>query len=168
MDAQQVQVGTARLHIGLGPAGELTIDGRPLPYKLNRDGSHIYELMLEGRTHHILLLGVDDTGLTLRLQVNGKTVAVTLPDPAARYKSLIGLDKASARTAADLKAPMPGLVRGIRVQPGDQVKKGDPLVVLEAMKMENVLKAAADATVKDIAVQEGAAVEKGALLVRFA
>ena len=62
---------------------------------------------------------------------------------------------------------MPGLVLEIQVQAGQTVSKGDTLLILEAMKMENVLKAAADGVIKSIHVQKGAAVEKGALLLEL-
>ena len=62
---------------------------------------------------------------------------------------------------------MPGLVLSILVEPGQAVQKGDVLLILEAMKMENVLKAAGDGTVKNIAVAKGAAVDKGQLLLEM-
>lgn len=65
------------------------------------------------------------------------------------------------------KAPMPGLVTQIRVEPGQDVNAGDPLVVIEAMKMENVLKAKGPGKVKAIPVQIGQSVEKGNTLVEF-
>ena len=66
-----------------------------------------------------------------------------------------------------LRAPMPGLVLDVKVAPGDKVNKGDPLVIVEAMKMENVLKAAVDATVTRVLVKRGASVEKNDVLVEF-
>jgi biotin carboxyl carrier protein len=67
----------------------------------------------------------------------------------------------------ELKSPMPGLVLKIEVNPGDVLQKGDPILVLEAMKMENVLKAPADVKVKEVLVKSGQAVEKNAVLVKF-
>jgi acetyl/propionyl-CoA carboxylase alpha subunit len=74
------------------------------------------------------------------------------------------LESAAVKT---LKAPMPGLVLEVMVGPGTEVKKGDPLLVLEAMKMENVLKAPTDAVIKDVIVEISAAVEKNQVLVNF-
>ena len=69
--------------------------------------------------------------------------------------------------AKDLKAPMPGLVLKVLVKPGDVVKKNDAVLILEAMKMENVIKAPGDAVVSAVHVQERVAVEKGQLLLNF-
>jgi biotin carboxyl carrier protein len=67
----------------------------------------------------------------------------------------------------DVKAPMPGMVFNVLVSEGQDIKKGDPLIVLEAMKMENVLKSPTDGTVKKIAVTKGVAVEKNQVLIQF-
>jgi biotin carboxyl carrier protein len=62
---------------------------------------------------------------------------------------------------------MPGLIRTIVVAEGQEVKKGDVILILEAMKMENALKSPADLVVKSIKVQQGQAVEKNQLLIEF-
>ena len=79
----------------------------------------------------------------------------------------MGMTNATATKANDLKAPMPGLVLKINVAEGQAVKKGDSLLILEAMKMENVLKAAGDGVVKTIKVKTKDAVEKGQLLIQI-
>jgi pyruvate carboxylase subunit B len=68
---------------------------------------------------------------------------------------------------APLVAPMPGMIVRVNVQVGDPVRAGQGLVVMEAMKMENELRAQADATVKAVLAQPGSAVEKGALLIEL-
>ena len=67
----------------------------------------------------------------------------------------------------ELKSPMPGLVIKIDIKPGDSVAKGDPLMILEAMKMENQIKSKGDGVIAEILVNEGQAVEKNELLIRF-
>jgi len=62
---------------------------------------------------------------------------------------------------------MPGMVLKVLVEPGQRINKGDGMLVLEAMKMENILKASVDATVKSIKVIERTAVEKGAILIEL-
>ena len=68
---------------------------------------------------------------------------------------------------APLLAPMPGMIVRVSVQVGDVVQPGQGLVVMEAMKMENELRAPAHATVKAVLAQPGTAVEKGALLIEL-
>ena len=79
----------------------------------------------------------------------------------------MGIDMAAANVVNDLKAPMPGLVLEIPVSVGQEIKKGDQLIILEAMKMENVLKAVGDGVVKSIEVGKGDSVEKNQVLIKF-
>jgi len=85
------------------------------------------------------------------------TPAPAAPAPAAA--------PAAAAGAVSVKAPMPGNIMKVNVNPGDVVKAGDVLCVLEAMKMENDIKAAQDGTVASVHVQKGATVNTGDLLV---
>jgi len=68
---------------------------------------------------------------------------------------------------SQLKAPMPGLVLKINVSVGDAVNEGDSLITLEAMKMENIIKAKGSGVVKSVSVQEQDKVEKAQLLIEF-
>ena len=79
----------------------------------------------------------------------------------------LGIQTKSTKKINHLKAPMPGLVTKIFVAEGDVIKQGEPLLILEAMKMENVFKAASDVIIKSISVGERQAVEKGEVLIAF-
>ncbi|MDB5143897.1 MAG: gcdC, partial [Mucilaginibacter sp.] len=68
---------------------------------------------------------------------------------------------------SEIKAPMPGLVLKLFVSEGTEVKKGDNLFILEAMKMENIIKSPADVTVKTVKIKPGDKVEKGQVLLTF-
>jgi 3-methylcrotonyl-CoA carboxylase alpha subunit len=83
-----------------------------------------------------------------------------VPDPLARA------DEAAA-SSGSLRAPMPGLVKLVRAAKGDAVTKGQPLLILEAMKMEHTISASHDGVIAEIAA-EGAQVTDGTVLVRFA
>lgn len=79
----------------------------------------------------------------------------------------MGLDVPKLRKLKQLKAPMPGRVVGVSVEIGSEVQVGDALLTLEAMKMENVLKAEGIGVVKSIIVDSQQVVEKGAVLIEF-
>ena len=79
----------------------------------------------------------------------------------------MGLDQPKLRKLKEMQAPMPGRVTAIHVQLGQEVEPGTPLLALEAMKMENVLKAEGIGVVSEIAIQQGDVVDKGALLIAF-
>ena len=79
----------------------------------------------------------------------------------------LGLDNINSIKLTDLKAPMPGMVLKIMVASGQEVKKGDSLLVLEAMKMENIIKSPADLTIKSVQVKITDKVEKGQVMIKF-
>ena len=79
----------------------------------------------------------------------------------------MGIKRSFDAINTDVKAPMPGKVLQVLVNSGDQVKKGDPLLILEAMKMENVLKSDSDCTIKEVNVSALENVEKNQLLIEL-
>ena len=88
-----------------------------------------------------------------------------MQDERTRHiQSLVGAGK-TQKGGGTVKAPMPGLVVKMLVEPGAAVAAGQGLVVLEAMKMENEIKASAAGVIESVAVKPGQAVEKGAALV---
>jgi pyruvate carboxylase subunit B len=97
----------------------------------------------------------------------GESWDVEVLDERARHiRQLTGSGRGKTSENV-LKAPMPGLVVRVEVQPGQAVVEGQGVVVLEAMKMENELRASAAATVAAVRVAPGAAVEKGDVLVEY-
>lgn len=133
---------------------------------LVRTGPSSFSLVRNGRSHRILVLKEDRENNTVRLRIGAHTYSVLLEDDRSRLMHTLGLDKAATKVK-EIKAPMPGMVLNILVKPGDSVKKNDPILVLEAMKMENLIKAPGDAVVGTIQAVKGKAVEKGQLLVSF-
>lgn len=101
------------------------------------------------------------------LSIDGYRFTVEALDE--RTRAIRELSGASARPAgpAHLLAPMPGLIVRIHVQAGDQVRAGQGLVVMEAMKMENELRATVAGVVRRVVVAPGSAVEKGATLLEM-
>jgi biotin carboxyl carrier protein len=133
---------------------------------LVKTGPSMFSIVRNGKSHRVLVLKEDLENRTVRMRVGGKTYIVKLQDEQERMMKTLGLDKAVLKVS-EIKAPMPGMVLNILVKPGDEVKKNDPLLILEAMKMENLIKAPGDAVVKSIAAEKGKAVDKGQLLITF-
>ena len=128
-----------------------------------RSNAHV--LTVDGRPHRVTLEGRDGDALTLR--VDGTRIVADVSDAQRVLLESFGLDTGEAAAQREVRAPMPGLVLHVRVQPGDAVEAGQGLLVLEAMKMENEIKAAQAATVARVHVAPGEAVTKGTLLVEM-
>ena len=96
-------------------------------------------------------------------EADGSSAAVSSPAPASKASPAAAPKKSVAAAGGDpVNSPMPGTIVNVPVSAGQSVKKGDVLVVLEAMKMENEIK---DATVVSVAVTKGESVDTGSLLV---
>ena len=124
-------------------------------------------LMLVGNSSYevdVRSNGYDSSRMVFML---GKEIPVEIEDyNLAQLRKTAGMGPAGAVQKA-VSAPMPGLILDVKVAPGDNVKKGQLLLVIEAMKMENVIKAQADAVVKVVHATKGASVDKGTRLVEF-
>lgn len=127
-----------------------------------------FHLLHGGKTYHAELMALDRQKKIVRLKINGKPFIVQIEDKYDQLIKKMGLQTAVSHHIKDVKAPMPGLVLDILVKTGQAVKTGDPLLILEAMKMENVIKAHGEGIIKQIHVSKGAPVEKGQLLIELA
>jgi biotin carboxyl carrier protein len=101
------------------------------------------------------------------IKVNNNKYRLKLSDAYDDLLLAMGMDMASKKTVNNVKAPMPGLVLRVMIEPGQSISKGDTLLILEAMKMENILKAPADGIVKSILVHKGDKVEKNQVMVNM-
>jgi biotin carboxyl carrier protein len=139
-----------------GPAADLV-----------RVGPGRFSVLVGGKSFSVIVLKEDRENKTLRLRIGAHTCTARIEEEQDRLLQTLGANR-SAQKAGDLKAPMPGLVLSVLVKPGDRVKRNDPVLVLEAMKMENLIKAPADAEVKAVLAEKGRPVEKGQPLIQFA
>ena len=121
------------------------------------------ELIRDGKPR---IAEVDGSGGSCRVQIGGFDFDATILDEREELLRRYAPEK-QARTgvAGEIKAPMPGLVVKVEVAPGDRVRRGQGVMVIEAMKMENEIAAPMDGTVELIKVKPGQPVEKGEALM---
>jgi acetyl/propionyl-CoA carboxylase alpha subunit len=148
--------------------GEITVDGESFAWDLVELGDGRYHLLWQGRSYTAEVLEVDAVAKMVRLKINGQRFELTAKDRFDLLLDKLGMSQAASNKVNEIKAPMPGLIVDIRVAPGQAVQKGDALLVLEAMKMENILKAPGDGVVSAVKVSLRDNVTKGQVLVQFA
>ena len=102
-----------------------------------------------------------------QIQIDGRTYQVQISDAVDQQILKMNLKSKKSNKLKELRAPMPGLVRQVNVQVGDEVDSGDSLFILEAMKMENVLKSPVNGIVSELFVKPGESVEKNQILLSF-
>ena len=133
---------------------------------IDTDASH-FHVLRDDRSYRVELVSYDRDEKTAAVKVNGELFELDVKDRFDILLEEMGLAGLASQAVTELKAPMPGLILEFHVKEGDEVKKGDPVLVLEAMKMENVIKAPADVTVSKIVASKGDAVEKNQTIISF-
>ena len=130
-------------------------------------GKNTWHILEGNKSYVVEFLHMDTQKKLATLKVNGVKHHVCIEDPYDQLVKKMGLSATVAHKVDEIKAPMPGLVLDIMVKAGQTIKEGDPLLILEAMKMENVLKSPGEGVVEAIKVEKGAAVDKGAVLIKL-
>jgi biotin carboxyl carrier protein len=131
------------------------------------EDDRFFKVEHKGQTFHGELMEESLEDRKLKIKINHREFVVSKDGPLDQLISELGLDKIKVRKLQQLKSPMPGRIVGIDVKVGDSVEVGNPLLTLEAMKMENVLKSEGVGIVKSIEIQAGDVVDKGAVLICF-
>ena len=148
--------------IEINREGEITIDGAAVPIDLRAIDDVTYSLLLDNKSYEAL---VEVAGNDLSVLLNGRLYGAQVLDERARRLTQAVGSSAAHSGEVTIKSPMPGLIVAVPVSEGQAVKKGQTVVVLESMKMENELKAPRDGTVTAIKVAPRQSVEQHQALV---
>lgn len=147
--------------------GKMYQANKEVDFSWEVEKDRLYHISYNSTSYQVLIHRVDLGENLVEIEINGKRATVSLESHMERLLKELGMSSSAEKKLDLLKAPMPGLIKRIYVKEGDEVETGDALLILEAMKMENVIKATGEGTVSEIAVKENASVEKDALLLRF-
>ena len=146
-----------------GDLYQVVIDGeKEMVVDVRRHGCCVYSVLSQGESYEVDVDERPAGGYSVLVQ--GEHYHINLMDEMKK-KRLSILGEAIGAGTGEVTTGMPGKVVKVLVSEGDQVKKDQPLVILEAMKMENEFKAPCDGVVKSIKVKEGDTVEANAVLV---
>jgi biotin carboxyl carrier protein len=151
-----VKVNNFEFTMGKEEAGQFDI--------IKRSPSH-YNIIHKESSVNVMLIGADHK--KIRVEIEGQSFDVEIRDNLDLMLDKMGFSAVAAKQIREIKAPMPGLVLDIVVTEGQEVKEGEKILILEAMKMENSIMIVANAVIKKILVKPGQAVEKGQVLVEL-
>lgn len=143
------------------------VNGENVAWDLVKINDTTFHILYQNKSYTAELVKTDRESKTFSFKINGRTYPVTLKDKFDLLLEKMGLNDAAGSKVNNVKAPMPGLIVDLKIQAGDSVKQGDALLILEAMKMENILKSPGEGVVKNLKVKKGDSVEKGQVLVEF-
>lgn len=147
--------------------GKLFINDELVNADIRELNDSAYHIINDLKSYHTEIVSFDKQTKTARIKVNGNIYTVTAQDQFDILLDQLGLSSLNAAKVSEIKAPMPGMVLKLFVTEGVEVKKGDNLFVLEAMKMENIIKSPADVIIKKVKIKPGDKVEKGQVLLMF-
>ena len=145
-------------------------------FDLTKENSTNLNIVSNGDAFHVLkdnqafdvkLITANFQSKTMTIEVNGNKYDVKIEDEYDLLVKKMGLSLVTSQKMQNVKAPMPGLIVEVLAEVGQTIEKGTPLLILEAMKMENVLKAEGEGVVKSIEITKGNAVDKGQILIEM-
>jgi pyruvate carboxylase subunit B len=145
--------------------GDLRIDGERLAADISSPpGSDRQHLRMDGRTVSLYARRLPEGWL---IELEGREFLVRVEDERARHIRKLASAARPVLSRRELRAPMPGLVVKVEVEPGQEVDEGTGLVIMEAMKMENELRAEAPGRIATVEVEPGQTVDRGQVLLRL-
>lgn len=147
--------------------GTYMLNGAPFVWSLVEVTPGYFHIIHQNKNYRAEVVKIDAATKTFVLKINGKVQTVEVKDKFDLLLEKMGMHGVGHAKVNHVKAPMPGLIIDLKIKTGDQVKAGDPLLILEAMKMENILKSPGDGVVKNLKIKKGDSVEKGQVLVEF-
>jgi len=162
----KVQVDDQGFEIEFSDEG-FVVDGKPVKWDLSQIQEGYFHILMNNRSYRAEVVERDASGKNLVIKVNGRHYPLVIKDKFDLLLEKLGMNVNAAAKVNNVRAPMPGLIIDLKVRDGDSVKAGDTLLILEAMKMENIIKAPGDATVKSVKVSMGEGVEKNQVLIEF-
>tara|TARA_B110000093_G_C12858657_1_gene362441 strand:- start:249 stop:971 length:723 start_codon:yes stop_codon:yes gene_type:complete len=146
---------------------KLSLGGEEVTLDMVAESENSFHVIYENIGYDIYIVDKNETTKTYIISVNGNEYTLQAKSKFDELLDQLGMSNLVEAKADNLKAPMPGLVIDILVEPGNTVLKGDSVLVLEAMKMENNIKSPAEGIIKSIDIKKGQAVEKNQVLISF-
>ena len=150
-----------------GQKNVVNVNNKPLAWdiiKLEKDSFHV---IYNNKSYKAQILEASKETRSFIIRVNNNVYDLKVKDRYDELLAELGINNSNGAKVHQVKAAMPGKVLEINVKSGDKVKLGDNLLVLEAMKMENIIKSPEDGTIKSCEVKVGATVNKNQILITF-
>lgn len=145
----------------------IQVNGKAINWDLQWISDRKVHLIVENKSLEAELVSIDKNSKTIQIRLGNKTSTLQLKDRFDVLLEQMGMSSNSSQMLKEIKAPMPGLILDLKVKPGDEVKKGEVVLILEAMKMENIIKSPGDGVVKVVKVSLHQSVEKNQVLIQF-
>ncbi len=143
------------------------INGQEIKTDMVRIDDRNVHILYNNKSYNVEVIGINKDEKSCSVKVGSNIYYMQMTDQFDELLHQLGMDNLKAAKVSEIKAPMPGLVIRILTAEGEYVEKGGNLFVLEAMKMENIIKAPADVKIKSVKIKPGDKVEKNQVVMIF-
>ncbi|WP_158858357.1 acetyl-CoA carboxylase biotin carboxyl carrier protein subunit [Lunatibacter salilacus] len=148
--------------------GEQTkVNGEIISMDSVKIGENAFHLLVDKQSLTMEIVSWDPSTKKLQIKLNDRLAELIVSTEQDLLLEKMGLKQTKGNLLTEIKAPMPGLILDIPIKEGDTVEKGEVLIVLEAMKMENSIKSSQSGTIRKILVDTGQGVEKNQVMIQF-
>jgi len=132
-----------------------------------RLNKNTFNIILDYKSYTLNVSTIDYERKIIKIEFNSQIYSVEIKTELDHLLRKIGFGASAGKKANRIYAPMPGLILEIPVKENDDLKEGEKVMVIEAMKMENIITMPADGKIKKINVEQGDAVSKGQILIEI-
>ena len=156
-------IGTDQFTIDINHEGQIAVDGQVINADMQQmPDTTMYSIIIDGKSHDVRL---NEGNGVYEVLLGGEIFEIVVEDE--RTRRLAGLKKGAVANSGEIiiKAPMPGVVVEVPVKEGDEVEKGEIILILESMKMQNEFKAPRAGTIHAIRVAAGDKIDQNAVMI---
>jgi len=161
-----VNINNSAHRIDLDEEG-ISVDGELLSWDLIKVNENLFHLIHDSNSYTIEIVNSDTTKKQSKIKVNGVFFDILVQDKYDILLEKLGMQHIGKDEHNEIRAPMPGMILDVLVKEGQEVSKGEKLVILEAMKMENIIKSSGEGIIQTINIHKGMNVEKNQVLIQF-
>ncbi len=165
MNEMIVTINNRKHSVKINNSTEVEINNRKVPAEISQINNNAYLLRLGNKVFEITAQKLEKE--KYGILIDGCYFDVLVRTQLQENANDLQKSKNISAKKLNIKAPMPGLLLKLKKNLGDSVKVGEPLLILEAMKMENEIRSPVNGTVKEIHFQEGQSVEKNSIILTF-
>jgi biotin carboxyl carrier protein len=157
-----VTFGNRKTTVGISENSEVSLGDKKYHYEVIELGKNDFVLRIANKIYEISAKRKDTDQYSVF--INGKVIDVTVRTGLQERASSLIEQSSEFNHKMEVKAPMPGMILKVKKNVGENVEKGDSIIILEAMKMENDIKSPFSGSIKEVKVTENTPVDKGAIL----
>jgi len=157
-----VKINNKKKNVSLINDSSLTLEDKEYKFNFVKLSEHNFLFKLNNEFYEISVVQTDNENLFINIE--GELFDTSIRTALQEKAQNLLEQKKAQHSKIDIKAPMPGMILKIKKEVGDSIEKGDTIIILEAMKMENEIRSPIKGILKQVLIKEGSAIEKGAAL----